>query len=272
MAPVTAPLVATQPGGKPVVHLPERYRLARLATRLDQAPTDLTELDLGHTVCQDLRDGVVTLDHPDTHPLAAQLARATRGRPGGRLLLAARPPEAPPLIRIALGLHLAIAITVQDHRPNADDPRRIHGERWAVEVLPADPAAPFTDLPTQPSLAAAVSNCVTYLEVALAATAPAEPDRPIPVPQTPVPPPTPAPVANPAAPAADPGRLVARLGRHYAGTPVTVRLDRAGCTVHLHEYGVPRRLATAPTLAAALTALGVPADDGCPERRADGAS
>ncbi|MEO3745973.1 hypothetical protein [Plantactinospora sp. B5E13] len=247
--PVAANLVATQPGGKPVVQLSEAYRIASLAERIGRAPTDLTQLDLGQPLCQDLRDGVVTLDDPTDDPVAVQLARATRGRPGGRLLLAARPAAAPPLtelIRVALGLRLAVAITVQDHRLNDGDPLRIHGESWAVEVLSVDPVAPFTDLPTQPSLAAAVASCVTYLEVALAAAVPADPRRPIPVPQTPVP-----------APAADPGPLVARLGHHFSGRPVTVRLDGAGCTVHLHEYGVTQLLASAPTVPAALSALGL---------------
>lgn len=252
-APVTAPLVDTQPNGKPVVQLPERYRLARLATRLGQDPADLTDLDLGQQVAQDLRDGIVTLDHPGDDPLAAQLAHLTRGRPGGRLLLAARPAPAPPLtelVRIAHGLHLAVAITVQDHGPDAAYPLRVHGTSWAVEVISADPDAPFTSLPTQRSLAAAVATCVEYLELAIVRAVPGDPYQPVPVPQTPAPGP---------APVADPGPLVARLGRHHAGTPVTVRLDRAGCTVHLHDGDAPRLLVRAPTLPAALTALGLPA-------------
>lgn len=251
--PVTAPRVATQPSGKTVVQLPERHRLARLAAQLGQAPADLTELDLGCQLSQDLRNGIVTLNDPADDPLATQLARATRGRPGGRLLLAARPAAAPPLtelIRITLGLGLAIAITVRDHRLDATDPLRVHGERWAVEVLPDDAAAPFTDWPLQPSLAAAVAHCVTYLELALVAAVPADPHQPIPVPQAP-----------PSAPVADPTPLVARLGRHHPGKPVTVRLDRAGCTVHLREDGATRLLAAAATLPAAFTALGLPAGD-----------
>ncbi|MBF9130210.1 hypothetical protein I0C86_14780 [Plantactinospora sp. S1510] len=142
---VDAPLVATQSGGKPVVQLPGRYRLARLARRLDQHPDDLTELDGGHQLGQDLRDGIVTLHHPGDDPLAEQIALATRGRPGGRLLLAARPADAPPLtelIGIALGLHLAIAVTVQDHRRNAGNPLRVHDERWDVEIIAAEPSSP----------------------------------------------------------------------------------------------------------------------------------
>ncbi|MEO3923770.1 hypothetical protein ABGB07_07905 [Micromonosporaceae bacterium B7E4] len=253
---VTAPLVATQPGGKPVVQLPEPYRLARLARRLDRSPDDLAELDGGHQLGQDLRDGVVTLHRPDDDPLAEQIALAARGRPGGRLLLAARPADAPPLtelIGIALGLHLAIAITVQDHRLNADNPLRIHGEGWHVEVVAADPAAPLTVRPLHRSLPTAVADCVTYLEVALAATVPTDPHQPIPVPQAPRPRPVDA-----------PARLIARLGQHHPGTPVTVRFDRTDCTIHLHEYheyGSPRILAKAATLRDAVAALGLPRAD-----------
>ncbi|RKR89336.1 hypothetical protein BDK92_3680 [Micromonospora pisi] len=251
--PVDAPLVATQPGGKPVVQLPEQHRLARLTGHFDQRPDVLTELDGGHQFGQDLRDGIVTVHRPGDDPLAEQIARATRGRPGARLLLSARPPAAPPLaelIGIALGLHLAIAITVQNHRLDAGDPLRVHGESWDVEITAADPAAPFTDLPLHRSLPAAVADCVTYLEVALAATVPADPRQPIPVPQTPRP-----------CPVDDPDRLIARLGQHHPGKPITVRFDRTGCTVHLHEYGVTQVLAKAPTLAAAAAVLGLPTRD-----------
>jgi hypothetical protein len=250
-APVDAPLVATQPGGKPVVQLPERYRLARLAGRLDRHPDDLTELDGGHQLCQDLRDGIVTVHHPGDDPLAEQIARATRGRPGGRLLLAAaEPPNAPPLselIGIALGLHLAIAITVLDRRLDAGNPLRVHGESWDVEITAADPTAPLSSLPLHRSLPAAVAACVTYLEVALAATVPTDPHQPIPVPQTPRP-----------GPVTDPARLIARLGQHYPGKPVTVRLDRAGCTIQVYEHGATHLLAKAASLPIAVATLGLP--------------
>ncbi|MEQ4301379.1 hypothetical protein ABNF97_08310 [Plantactinospora sp. B6F1] len=85
---------------------------------------------------------------------------------------------------------------------------------------------------------------MTYLEVALAATVPADPRQPTPVPQTPRP-----------RPVDDPARLIARLGQRHPGTPVTVRLDRTGCTIHLHEYGATRMLAKAATLRHAVAAL-----------------
>lgn len=248
---VDAPLVATQPGGKPVVQLPERYRLARLARQLDQCPDDLTELDGGHQLDQDLRDGIVTLHHPGDDPLAAQIALATRGRPGGRLLLAAQPTQAPPLtelIGIALGLHLAIAITVRDHRLDAGNPLRIHGERWKVAITAVDPATPPTEPPSHRSLPAAVADCLTYLELALAALVPADPHQLIPVPQTVRP-----------RPVDDPTPLLVRLGQHHPGKPVTVRLDRAGCAVELLEYGLTHVLAKAETLPALTAALGLPA-------------
>jgi hypothetical protein len=181
-APDVAPLVATQPGGKPVVQLPERYRIGRLATSVGQLPDDLTELDGGGQIYQDLCDGIVTLHRPDSEPLAEQIALVTRGKPGGRLLLAARPPDVPPLaelIRITLGLHLAIAITVEDHRLDAGDPLRIHGMRWDIEVSSADLPMALIGQPYQPSLPAAVADCLTYLELALAATVPADPHQPV---------------------------------------------------------------------------------------------
>lgn len=115
---------------------------------------------------------------------------------------------------------------------------------------PQNPAALFTDRPLHRSLPAAVAACLTYLEVALAATVPDDPHQPIPVPQT-----------LRRRPVDDPGRLLARLGHHHPGKPVTVRFDRAGCTVHVHEYGNTHVLAKAATLAAAVSALGLPVTD-----------
>ncbi|MFY1672940.1 hypothetical protein ACN27G_23755 [Plantactinospora sp. WMMB334] len=91
---------------------------------------------------------------------------------------------------------------------------------------------------------------MTYLEVALAATVPTDPHQPIPVPQTPRP-----------HPVDDPARLTARLGERHPGRPVTVRFDRTGCTIHLHEDGSSRLLAGAATLRQAVAALGLPSPD-----------
>ncbi|GAB3799364.1 hypothetical protein GCM10027605_12760 [Micromonospora zhanjiangensis] len=136
-----APLVATQPGGKPVHQLPDRYRLARWAPTFRVRPEDLTEADLGQPLGQDLRDGTVTLPYAGADPLTEHLHAIGRGLPGARLLVLACAPDVPPLtelIRLAHGLHLAIVITVEDHRQHDGDPLRVHGHRWEVDVVPPD--------------------------------------------------------------------------------------------------------------------------------------
>jgi hypothetical protein len=141
--PPHTPLVATQPGGKPVVQLPDYYRLAHWANIIGVRPEHLTELDGGDSISQDIRDGIVTLPHPEADPLTAHLNRITAGLPGARLLINTAAPDAPALtdlIRLAHGLHLAVAITIENHRLYDDDPLRIHGERWQVDLVPPDQA------------------------------------------------------------------------------------------------------------------------------------
>ncbi|MFC6017039.1 hypothetical protein ACFP2T_12590 [Plantactinospora solaniradicis] len=152
--PIPAPLVATQPGGKPVHQLPETYRLATWAGLFGVRPEDLTELDGGGLLDHCLRDGVVTLDHAGADALTWYLRQASRGRPGARLLVGARRPDVPALadlvrVVLGLGLGLAVTVTVVDHRHNAGDLRLVQGESWDVTVgLPGLPVAP-ADPPTR---------------------------------------------------------------------------------------------------------------------------
>lgn len=230
---------------------PARRRLAHWSNVLGVRPEHLTELDGGASISQDIRDGIVTLPHPEADPLTTHLNRITAGVPGARLVINTAAPDAPAmtdLIRLAHGLHLAAAITIENHRLYDDDPLRIHGERWQIDLVPPDqPPDPTPGHPHHQSLPAAVAHCLAYLELALAASVPTDPHQPIPSPQTPDP-----------GPAADPAPLIRQLGHHHAGHPVTVQLTRAGCRVYLAERGgTPTHLATAPTLTTALASLGL---------------
>ncbi|GAB3972375.1 hypothetical protein [Plantactinospora veratri] len=246
---VPAPQVATQPGGKPVHQLPDPFRLATWAGRFGVRPDDLTELDGGGEVRHDLRKGVVTLPYPGADPLAEHLHQASRGRPGARLFVLARRPDVPPLadlVRLVLGIRLTVTVTLTDHIDNAGDLRLVQGEGWDVGVEPPGlPVAPHS-LPTRPTPEAAIANCLEYLELAVAQRVPEDPTRPIPVPQTPVP------VA-----VDDPVPLIRRLARHHAGQPVAVHYDGVTCQLQVRERDGVRQLCTAPTLPAALTALGL---------------
>ncbi|MEU5905370.1 hypothetical protein ABZ780_13465 [Micromonospora sp. NPDC047467] len=243
-----ATLVATQPGGKPVYQLRDHYRAARLAANLGVRPQDLTHLDdaPGHGVGQDLCDGTVTVDGPDVEPARHYVSSAARGRPGARLIVLAQVPDAPPLvdlIRLALGLDVALAVTVCDYRLNAADPLLVHGERWRVQVV--HPDAPIEPAPVlSRSLQAAVADCLEHLDNALLAVVPRDPEQPVPAPGLSVPPVV-----------ADPTALLSRLGRHYAGQLVTARFTRGGCQLHLGQRDGPLPLARAATLADAVAAL-----------------
>jgi hypothetical protein len=244
-----ATLVGTQPGGKPVYAVPDRYRLARLARSFGVRPEDLTELDTGHEIGQDLRDGIVTVSSPTGDPVVEYVLGASRGLPAARLLVLAAVPEAPGLaqtIRLAHGLGLGVAVSVENHRLHAGDPTRLHGERWQVDIVGADPDLAECGVPLAPSLEAALAACHRYLGNDLRATVPADPATAIPVPQAP------APVA-----VDDPSALIGRLGYHYAGRAVTVCLRPEGCRVYLHEPDGPRQLVRAGTLTAAVAALGL---------------
>ncbi|GAB3795137.1 hypothetical protein GCM10027605_00590 [Micromonospora zhanjiangensis] len=115
---------------------------------------------------------------------------------------------------------------------------------WRVEVAAPDLPAYRVNSPHQPSLAAAVAYCLEFLELALAASVPANPHQPIPVPQTPFP-----------RPVAAPGELIARLAHHFPGELLTVRVDRSGCALHRHDDDGAHLLASAPDLPAAIALL-----------------
>lgn len=246
---VPAPHVATHPGGKPLHQLPAQFRLAGWADTFGIRPQDMVELDGGGLLDHNLRDGLVTLHRPDANPLTEYVSHAARGRPGARLFVLARRPDVPPLahlIRLVLGLGLAVTVTVTDHAPNTGDPRLVQGESWDVTISRLDrPPAPAT-APTRPTPEAAIAFCLDFLELAIAGNIPDTPDQPIPVPHTPTP-----------IEVDDPLPLLRRLARHHAGQPVAVHYARGTCQVWLRDRHHVHRLATAPTLPAALGALGL---------------
>ncbi|GAB2941654.1 hypothetical protein GCM10027280_32770 [Micromonospora polyrhachis] len=220
-----ASLVATHAGGNPMFQLAERFRVGLWSTAFGVRPEELTELDGGYVIDQDLRQGTITLSDPYANPVTRYLGAASRGRPAARLLVCARPWDAPPLAdlaRLALGLGLAVEVAAQDHRLNLGDLRRIQGVWWEVEVV--DPATPvdMRNPPLRQSLPEAVTYCLRYLSVALDNAVPADPAQPLPVPQQPS-----ATVEVP-----DLERLLLRLAAEQPGQPVVARLDRAGCRTY----------------------------------------
>ncbi|MEU1585333.1 hypothetical protein [Micromonospora sp. NPDC005710] len=237
--PEVALLVATQPGGKPVVQLPDRYRLGSWAAVLGARPDDLADIDGGQQISKDLRDGHVTLPWAGADPVGEHVRSAGRGTPAGRLIMVAAPPDAPPLaelLRLALGLDLALVVAVCDLRHNAADPLLADGVRWSVEVKPPDAPVRPDDFPYQPSLAAALAWCVECLTDAVAGAAPTDPTAPIPVPRS-----RPRDVA-------DPEQDLVRLAARHAGQVITVRFTRAGCNVHLHDDDGVELVAAVPDL------------------------
>ncbi|MBF9131863.1 hypothetical protein I0C86_23275 [Plantactinospora sp. S1510] len=246
---VPAPRVATHPGGKPLHQLPAQFRLAGWADHFGVRPEDLVELDGGGSLDHNLRDGTVTLHRSDADPLTEYLRWAARGRPGGRLFVLARRPDVPPLadlVRLVLGLRLTVTITLVDHIRNAGDLRLIQGESWDVTINVVGRLPAPADPPSRSNPEAAIAFCLEYLELAIASNVPDNPDEPIPVPQTPTP-----------IVVDDPVPLLRRLARHHPGQPVAVHYDGITCQVWLRERDDVRQLATAPTLPAAITALGI---------------
>lgn len=245
---VPAAHVGTHPGGKPLLQLPAQFRLAGWAAHFGVRPADLTELDGGGDLDHDLLNGTVTRHDPGADPLLAYLSTAARGRPGARLFVLARRPDVPPLadvIRLVLGLRLAVTVSLIDHVRNAGDLRLVQGERWEVRVVrPGSPVIP-ADPPTRATPEAAIASCLEFLELAIARGVPEDPAEPIPVPQS----------ATPIT-LADPVPLIRRLARHHAGSTVAVHYAGAGCQVWLRDRDGVRRLGGAPTLPAVLDALG----------------
>ncbi|MFY1691933.1 hypothetical protein [Plantactinospora sp. WMMB782] len=244
-----APLVATQPGGKPVVRLPERFRLATHANTFGVRPEDLTEADGGWPVGQDLREGYVTLHVTGVDPLTQHLAEAGRGRPAGRLIVLTAPPEVPSLaqlIRLAHGLGLAVDVAVRDNRRNADDPLRVQGVCWYVEITVGASTAPQGEPTSRPTLAAAIAYALDYLPSVLVEAVPEDPAQPIAAPH-----------ASMSDPIADPEPMLLRLGAHHAGDWITVHFGADECRIGLREQGEHRHLVTAADLGSGLTALGL---------------
>jgi len=244
-----APVVATHPGGAPLHQLPAPFRLGGWAHAFGVRPEDLVELDGGGDVDRDLRNGTVTLHRAGDEPLTAYLRQVGRGRPGARRFVLARRPDVPPvadLVRLVLGLRLAITVTLTDHAPDAGDLRLGQGESWDVTIRP--PGAPVVpaDPPTRATPEAAVAFCLDYLELVIAGSVPDDPIVPIPVPQAPTP-----------AVVHDPVPLLRRLARHHAGQPVAVHYEGGTCQVWLRDRDDVRHIATAATLPAAVHALGL---------------
>ncbi|MEV4709899.1 hypothetical protein [Micromonospora sp. NPDC049374] len=238
--PEEATLVATQPGGKPVVQLPDRYRLGSWAPILGVRPEDLAEADGGHEIDYDLRGGYVTLPWARADPIVEHVRAAGRGQPGARLIVTAVRPDAPPLtelIRLALGLDLALEVSVCDLRHHAGDPLRLAGLRWSVRPRSRDAAVRPDEWPHRPTLEAALAWCVECLDDSVADAVPADPVVPIRVP-----------AAAPDELLADPVPALLRLAARHAGQTLTVRFTRAGCAVHLHDDGGVRLLAEATDL------------------------
>ncbi|MEU3455810.1 hypothetical protein ABZ671_19765 [Micromonospora sp. NPDC006766] len=239
-APEATREVATAPGEQSVVQLPERYRLGAWARVFGVRPEDLAEADGGHAIPRDLRDGYVTLPWSGADPVGEYVRRAGHGLPAGRLIVTAVRPDVPPLaelIRLVVGLDLALHVSLLDLRQHADHPRLPNSRYWAVEVRSRDARVHPDDLPTRPSLAAALDDCLTHLADDLAWLVPTDPAEPLPVPGAPA-----------REPVADPVPALLRLAAEHAGRPVTLRFIRAGCTVHRHDDAGSDILADAPDL------------------------
>nr|QLJ99754.1 hypothetical protein HZU44_06500 [Micromonospora carbonacea] len=222
-------------GGRLVVRLPERYRLAAWAAVFGVRPEDLAEADGGHDISPDVREGYVTLPWAGADPVAEQVAAVGPALPAARLLVTAVRPDAPPLaelLRLALGLDLALVVNLVDLRNHPAGLLRAHGVLWSVELRP--PAAPVhpDDLPCRPSPEAAVAHCLEGLDATLPETVPADPDAPVPVPRS-----------GPRPLPADPVPALLRLAAGHPDQPLTVRFTRGGCTIHRHADEGPVLLA-----------------------------
>ncbi|MGC4805266.1 hypothetical protein [Micromonospora sp. DT233] len=233
-APEAAAPAGNAPGGRAVVRLPDRYRLAAWATVFGVRPEDLAEADGGHDLPPDARDGYVTLPWAGADPVGELVAAVGPALPAGRLLVTAVRPAAPSLaelLRLAHGLDLALVVSVLDLRAHPAGPLRAPGLLWAVDLrAPAAPVRP-DDLPDRPSLAAAVAHCLEGLDAVLPETVPADPAAPIPVPSS----------ARRELPG-DPVPELLRLAARHAGRALTARFTRSGSTVHRHGDEGPRLL------------------------------
>ncbi|WP_140158107.1 hypothetical protein [Micromonospora sp. NBS 11-29] len=226
-APEATRTVTTTPDGRAVVQLPERYRLGAWARVFGVPPEELAEADGGHPIPRALRDGCVTLPWVGADPVREYVRQAGGGLPAGRLVVTATRPAAPPpgeLIRLVLGLDLALHVGVLDLRQHAGHPLRPDGRWWSAQVRPRDAPVHPDDLPTRPSLAAALADCLADLADDVGELVPTDPDESLPAPGAPA-----------RAPAANPLPELARLAAEHPGRAVTLRVTRAGRTVHRHD-------------------------------------
>ncbi|MEU8260684.1 hypothetical protein AB0C02_08690 [Micromonospora sp. NPDC048999] len=109
-------------------------------------------------------------------------------RPGSPNRHPAVRPDVPPLaelIRLVVGLDLALHVSLLDLRQHADHPLLPDGRCWSVEVRSGNAQVHPDDQPTRPSLAAAPDDCLTHLADDLAGLIPTDPDEPLPVPNSP---------------------------------------------------------------------------------------
>ncbi|MEO3781449.1 hypothetical protein ABGB16_32625 [Micromonospora sp. B11E3] len=226
-APEVTRAVATAPGGRCVVQLPERYRLGAWARVFGVPPEDLAEADGGHAIPRELRDGYVTLPWSGADPVGEYVRQAGRGLPAGRLIVTAARPDVPPLAelaRLVAGLDLALHVSLVDLRQYAGHPLGPDGRYWSVEVRMRDAPVHPDDLPTRPSLAAALDDCLTHLADDLVGLVPTDPDEPLPAPRSPA-----------REPVADPVPTLLRLAAEHPGRAVTLRITRTGHTTHRHD-------------------------------------
>ncbi|MDG4764093.1 hypothetical protein O7632_08235 [Solwaraspora sp. WMMD406] len=248
-----APGIGSQPGGKPIHQVPPPLRLA---THLDDlavrgqpitGPDQLAPLDdYESLLTQELWYGHVTLDHPGQEPFAAYLANVANGRPGGRVLLHAATPDAPPLARVlalAYGLGLALIVTVADHRHHAGTPYQTQGVSWGAYVAAPGASLGLRAYPHQSSLGHALAHAMEYVCGSARSAVPADPSTAIAVPQNVPSPPPDGPEPDGLVP------LLSLLAAHYAGETVIVVLAASHCDVYLRDGPeITRRVVAAADL------------------------
>ncbi|MGC4854627.1 hypothetical protein ACLQ24_14830 [Micromonospora sp. DT4] len=240
----------TTPLERRLHQLPGRYRLADQATDFGVRPDDLTEADGGQPLDVMLRDGV-GMAPPEVDPVRHFVTRTAAGRPGARLIVVARTPDVPSLtelFRLALGLRLAVAVTVRCDRYEATDPPGWRGWQWGIQLLPPGTPADRIDPPVRPTVEAAIAFCLDHLDNAITEAAPVEVAQPIPVPHSPALP----------GPTVDPLPLIRKLAVHHPGEQVVVHLDGGCCQLHLGDPTARRLLARAHHLRDAVRALDLP--------------
>jgi hypothetical protein len=255
----TVHLVSTTPAGTPVLQLAAEYQVAQWGQLFGVTVASMIDLAADTELDSELRDGLVTAFDPTADPITQHLHRASRGRPGARLLVyAAQPPEPGAdilqLLRLILGLGLATEVTVESHRHRAGEPLSIQGERWLVNAVPPDTPVDELRTPLHTTLHRATTSLGAYLPTLLHQTVPAAPTQPPAVPQQPVP--VSVEVGNLQT-------LMRRLAHHYLGQAVMARFNRNCCRIYAGGFADADLVATAPSLPAAVRALlGASAADG----------